>query len=365
LKFIFLTLLLSHDATKHDPAPVLELTQKARAFEATLDTTLPSEAQTLRTDLELSLIYPRTVSLDHLSGRSLEILARFHAPQTEVVVDWATQATLAWLKIGKIERATKSLVNCFEAMINLLKQNKPKILLSVYEQLGGELSNFPSGFQALVHSSMAWAHGQLGESSEAHQLCMQAYAEWLAAGETPFAAFCLGWAARHTSAMSGLDAVWSLLDEHLQAVSGHADKVIPQLGDTVADVSQNQGAAVGFALGVALLDGLAARPQLLNEAVLRALWIKMVDKGVPHGLLRDLLDEWPHLFDHQAHPSLSDLNRLLSDWLDDLDTPPAQRETRRLTLDPDLATTLTALAANRSQSTQQKLGLAPPTPGTP
>lgn len=365
LKFIFLTLLLSHDATKHDPAPVLELTQKARAFEATLDTTLPSEAQTLRTDLELSLIYPRTVSLDHLSGRSLEILARFHAPQTEVVVDWATQATLAWLKIGKIERATKSLVNCFEAMINLLKQNKPKILLSVYEQLGGELSNFPSGFQALVHSSMAWAHGQLGESSEAHQLCMQAYAEWLAAGETPFAAFCLGWAARHTSAMSGLDAVWSLLDEHLQAVSGHADKVIPQLGDTVADVSQNQGAAVGFALGVALLDGLAARPQLLNEAVLRALWIKMVDKGVPHGLLRDLLDEWPHLFDHQAHPSLSDLNRLLSDWLDDLDTPPAQRETRRLTLDPDLATTLTALAANLSQSTQQKLGLAPPTPGTP
>lgn len=91
----------------------------------------------------------------------------------------------------------------------------------------------------------------------------------------------------------------------------------------------------------------------------------MVDKDVPHGLLRDLLDEWPHLFDHQAHPSLSDLNRLLRDWLDDLDTPPAQRETRRLTLDPDLATTLTALAANLSQSTQQKLGLAPPTPGTP
>jgi hypothetical protein len=116
---------------------------------------------------------------------------------------------------------------------------------------------------------------------------------------------------------------------------------------------------------VALFQGLSARTSLISETVLRALWVVMVDKGVPHGLLRDLLDEWPHLFDHQAHPSLNDLSRLLRDWLDDLDTPPAQRETRRLTLDPDLATTLTALAANLSQSTQQKLGLAPPTPGTP
>jgi hypothetical protein len=364
-KFIFLTLLLSQGATKHDPAPVLEFTQKPRALEATLDTTIPSEVQALRADLELSLLYPRTVSLDHLSRSSFEVLTRLQKPQTEVVADWAAQAALAWLNVGKIERATRSLTNCIQAMSKLVEQEKPQSLLSVGEHLSKELLNFPSGVQALIHGYMGFAREQLGESAEAYQLFMQAHAECLIAGVTSFAAFCLGWAARHTYAISGLDAAWTLLDEHLHAVAEHADNAIRSLGNAVADVCQHQGEAAGFALGAALLDGLAVRPHLVSETVLRALFINMVDKGVPHGLLRDLLDEWPHLFDHQAHPSLSDLNRLLSDWLDDLDTPPAQRETRRLTLDPDLATTLTALAANLSQSTQQKLGLAPPTPGTP
>lgn len=365
LKFNLLTMLLSQSMTQRGQTLVLQLTQKARVLEATLDTALPLKAQALRADLELSLLYPRTVSLEHLSSSLHGISLKFQEPQAEFVADWAAQAALAWLNVGKIERATQSLTNCIQAMGKLAKQGKSKTLLSVGEQLNSSLSVFPVKLQATTHFLTGLANGQLGAHLEARQLQMQAHAEWLIAGYTFLAAFCLGVAARHTSAISGLDAAWSLLDEHLQAVAGHVEQVIPQLGDTVADVSQNQGAAAGFALGVALLDGLAARPQLLNEAVLRTLWIKMVDAGVPHGLLRDLLDEWPHLFDHQVHPSLSDLNRLLRDWLDDLDTPPAQRETRRLTLDPDLATTLTALAANLSQSTQQKLGLAPPTPGTP
>lgn len=114
--------------------------------------------------------------------------------------------------------------------------------------------------------------------------------------------------------------------------------------DALANACRNQGEVAGFALGISLFDGLVQHPQL--DAVLRALCVQMVGMGVPHGLLRDLLGEWAHLFDHQVHPSLGDLNRLLCDWLDDLDTPPSQREPRRLTLDPDLATTLTVLAAN-------------------
>lgn len=364
-KFSVLTMLLSQGVTQHGSTLVLEITQKAREFEATLETTLPLNAQALRADLELSLLYPRTVSLDHLSSRSLDILLKIHEPQTELVADWAAQAALAWLKVGKVERATQSLTNCTRIMGKLLDQEKPKSLLSVGDQLGTELLNFPSLLQAAVHCCMGLARVQLGESAEARQLFMQAQVECLIAGDASLAALFLGTAARHTSAISGLDAAWTLLDEHLHAVAEHADNAIQPLGNAVADVCQHQGEVAGFSLGVSMLEGLAARPHLVSETVLRALWIEMVDKDVPHGLLRDLLDEWPHLFDHQAHPSLSDLNRLLRDWLDDLDTPPAQRETRRLTLDPDLATTLTALAANLSQSTQQKLGLAPPTLGTP
>ena len=363
-KLSILVSVLSVSVTHPTQDALGQLLPKLEELLTRLNAEYPTIDQLRHTDLAFSSTHPRTVSLDKLSRRVLESSSLLETIGVEKAADWAAQAALAWLRAGETESARLSLSSCTIALLKLADQ-KPKTLLTIGAQLSPHLSAFPAMQQALIHGLMGMAHGQLGPCSEAGQLYMQAHAEWLIAGYTSLAAICLGVAARHTSAISGLDAAWSLLDENLQAVAGHADQVIPQLGDTVADVSQNQGAAAGFALGVALLDGLAARPQLLNEAVLRALWAKMVDKGVPHGLLRDLLDEWPHLFDHQAHPSLSDLNRLLRDWLDDLDTPPAQRETRRLTLDPDLATTLTALAANLSQSTQQKLGLAPPTPGTP
>ena len=366
VKLLALVLMLSKGSTQHLLLDALrKFAQANKEVDAKLDAEFSQGAKTLCSDFVFGLSHPRTVSLDQLSTLVLERNLLLNDVGVEHAADWAAQAVVAWLNAGELGRATLSLVNCISALCKLAEQGKPKILLTIGVQLSPNLSGFPSKLQALVHCFMGLAHEQLGALSEACQLFMQAHSESLIAGDASFAAFCLGVAARHTASISGLEVTWALLDDHLHAVVEHADKVIQQLGNTVADACQDQGEAAGFALGCSLLEGLVARPRLVSEVVLRALWVVMVDKGVPHGLLRDLLDEWPHLFDHQAHPSLSDLNRLLRDWLDDLDTPPAQRETRRLTLDPDLATTLTALAANLSQSTQQKLGLAPPTPGTP
>lgn len=333
---------------------------KVRELLAQLNAEYPTIDQLRRTDLAFSQTLPRTVSLDQLSRRVLESSSLLEPIGVEQVADWAAQAALAWSEVGEIECATRSLINCIKALGKLAEQDKPKALLTTGAYLSSALSAFPPRLQAVVHCYLGLAHVRLGARSEARQLYMQAHAECLTDGDASFAAVCLGLAARQTAAISGLEATWALLDEHLHVVAEYADKAIQQLGDAVADVSRSQGEAAGFALGVALLEGLAARAHLVNETVLRALWIDMVEVGVPNGLLRDLLDEWPHLFDHQAHPSLTDLSRLLRDWLDDLDTPPAQREARRLTLDPDLATTLAALAANLSASTQQRLNLGLP-----
>lgn len=364
-KLTILILMLSPLAKRLSWSSLLNLVQTQKDMLAQMAQAHPDVIETLHAEFAISHTYPRSVSLDHLSSGALESEEGLKKMGVENVANWAAQAALAWLAVGETEHATQSLTTCIRTTSQLAKQKKPNVILFVGVQLEPKLAAFSALHQALMHSFMGEAHTQLGANNEAVQLFLQAYLDALQAKNFEFAAANLGQAVRYTAAMSGSEAAWVLIDTHILSVTEHVDQVIPQLGDTVADVSQNQGAAAGFALGVALLDGLAARPQLLNEAVLRALWVKMVDMGVPHGLLRDLLDEWPHLFDHQAHPSLSDLSRLLRDWLDDLDTPPAQRETRRLTLDPDLATTLTALAANLSQSTQQKLGLAPPTPGTP
>lgn len=357
-KFSLLTMLLSTGMTQRSQTLVLEFTQDAKELGASLDKEHPVVVQTLRTDLAFSLFYPRTVSLDRLASMALEKVVMHQQSHAELVADWASHAALAWLKAGETERATQSLINCIRALHNLAEQEKPKDLLTIGVQLSPNLSAFPAILQALVHSLMGVAHALLGARSEARQLHIQAHADYLTAGDASFAASVLGEAARQTAAISDLEATWALLDEHVHAVADHADKAIQPLGSTVAHACRSQGEAAGFALGAALLEGLAARPHLINEAVLRALWVKMVEMGVPHGVLRDLLDEWLHLFDYQAHPSLNDLSRLLRDWLDDLDTPPAQREARRLTLDPDLATTLTALATALSSSTQQRFGYA-------
>lgn len=364
-KLAILVAMLSQNAKEIFWTELWELFQIEKRFFSVPRLDHPDDMLPLRGEFVLGQVYPRIVSLDVLSGRVLNDNALFRALGTVMAAEWAAQAVIEWSKVGKPEQATKSLVTYLNAFNKLVDGGSPESALSTGAQLVDAIPMLLALQRSLVCGLMALAHAQLDQNSQAYEFHSQAYADSLDGGDLLFASWNLGIMARYTAMTNGSEAAWALLDAHIGTVAEHADKAIQPLGAAVADVSQRQGEAAGFSLGVALFQGLSARTSLISETVLRALWVVMVDKGVPHGLLRDLLDEWPHLFDHQAHPSLSDLNRLLRDWLDDLDTPPAQRETRRLTLDPDLATTLTALAANLSQSTQQKLGLAPPTPGTP
>lgn len=315
-------------------------------------------------DFELGRIYPRTVSLIHMSIRVIsESGDLFGKIDDAVAANWAAEAALNWINAKESKRAESALSDCITILGKLSTEGRDDAVLAICKQLDSDLQRFSPVQRGIIKLFKGIAQTSLDQYANAYHVNEQAHQDFLKTSHTALTdaalsmmAINLGQMARQTALHEGAEAAWTVLDAHLNKVGEQFEVAIAQLGDAVAEASKHQGEAAGFALGVALLQGLAQRTAWVSESVLRRMWIKMIEADVPLGLLRDLLDEWPHLFDHQAHPSLHDLRRLLHDWLTDIATPPEQRAARRLTLDPDLATTLTALGEHLTPATQQRLG---------
>ena len=203
---------------------------------------------------------------------------------------------------------------------------------------------------------MSWCQGALGQLSQAIDGHGQARTEHLTLAQPDKAAWNLGQMARYTIRQTSLDAAWRLMDDLEPGQPAHRLTAWQQLGSAVWDCSRLEGETQAFALGCQLLEGLAARPQYPAEDAVRALWIDMIDKGVPFPLLHDLLGEVLRLF-ADNHDGVRMLCTILTAWLDDLDCAPADRVRRRKALDPDLATTLEALGQNLSANTKARLQL--------
>lgn len=154
--------------------------------------------------------------------------------------------------------------------------------------------------------------------------------------------------------------VWHELDITLAQLPGHETEVISQLGDAVADAAKNDSPANAFALGLDILQGLAARPHLPAEVALRGLWIDMIEMAVPWGVMRDLLGEWPQLWPEAGHNQVHQLKEVLLAWLTKLEAVQTSDNSYQDPNDPDLVTTLTALEQALSPKTRHRLGLLQP-----
>lgn len=354
----------------------------------------------LRANSTIGKQYPRTFSLvyiaEYVLGGDPTIMKL-----TSVLpaAHWAAQAANLWLEASQQDLASQSLDTCLSLLDEVLEEieTTKKAILGICESLKPHMASYSSIQRARIYENegeayqslqqyqiaynshklayaeqlevgnkpkttwnleqMGWCQGLLGNHGQAITEHQQAYALRLGQECLDDAAWNLGQIARHTAIQNDANAAWALLDESISKVKDESVTAIRQLGDAVADTAKRQGETAAFALGHALLQGLAQRSQFPHEACLRAMWIDMVEMGVPHPLLRDLLDEWPHLFSYQTEPSLPTVNQLLREWLDDLDTPIEQRAARRLTLDPDLATTLDALAEGLPRSARRRLNL--------
>jgi len=356
----------------------------------------------LQETLALGRQYPLTVSMQDLSQATVEGKDYAGGLGMAVAADWAACAAIQWLALKHDARASASLDTCFKALDKLWKTEcLPDVALEIAARLEPVLSSstqaqrataeafkgvalehqgrFADAYQAHAAAradqleakrprsaawnleKMAWCASALGNIEQAMAHHRQAAEERLAQELPKDFAWNVGQLARHTAGREGGVAAWAFLDGELAKTPDEAISAIQQLGDALYDRARQQGEASAFTLGSEFLQGLAARPQYPAEAALRALWIDMIDMGVPHALLRDLLGEWPRSFGPD-YKFLRPLDQLLRDWLDDLDAPEEAREQRRKTLDPDLATTLAALAENLNPGAKRRLNLLPAKP---
>ncbi|WP_310598984.1 hypothetical protein [Desulfobulbus sp.] len=318
-------------------------------------------------------------------------------PAPEQAIHWAVRAAVLWSQHQQPNATKESLLICFTLLEELKRRpyrpeailaslallEAPAILLSAGQsalwawykglcfqklfRFSEALDAFDSTRQyfletqepkiaALALEQMAECHGGMGRFVSAIDDHRQARMERLNLEQPEFAAWNLGQMARHTVRLHSLAAAWELLDQHQPDRSEHRIVAWQQQGDAIQDCVEQQGVAQAFALGRALLEGVAARPQYPAEMAVRALWIDMIVKGVPFPLLRDLLAEVGCIFadDHSDVPLLCPV---LIAWLDDLESLPAERGKRRQALDPDLATTFAALEKHLDPETKARLHL--------
>jgi len=207
---------------------------------------------------------------------------------------------------------------------------------------------------------MAWKQGEMGHPDRALQLHKQAITEIPPAGNFDYLAWNLGQIAHYRLAEADAPAVWLELDAVLAQVPDHETEAIQQLGDAVADAAKRDSPAKAFAVGLDILQGLAARPHLPAEAALRGLWIDMIEMAVPWGVLRDLLGEWPQLWPAAEQNQVDQLREVLLAWLTKLEAVQTGDTRYQEPNDPDLVTTLTALEQALPPKTRHRLGLLKP-----
>jgi hypothetical protein len=396
-KFILMIMLLSPQANETNWNEIIKI-RKEEAFDFK-EFEGSEEMSKLQLERELGRTYPLTVSLDDISREIMEESSEqaFQDMHLATAADHSARAALSWREANLVERASASLDICIKALYKLTETSlSSEILLDVVALVEPKLSEFPVTQRARIHElkaielmqnggyaeayqsyiaariecveaerpdvassilgRMAWCQTALGNFAQALTEQKQSFEECCALDQLEDAAWSLGQMARIIAAQSDIDTAWVLLDTDICKVNNKVAEVIGQLGDIISDCVQSQGEATAFARGCELLQGLATRPLYPAVASLRAMWIDMIEMGVAHGLLRDLLCEWQHLFGERYDTEMQALNQLLHDWLDDLDTPAETRAARRLTLDPDLATTLSALVEGLSPKARRRLG---------
>lgn len=343
--------------------------------------------------VELERRFPLTSSLQAVASRGF----LGYIPAHEQALHWAAQAAALWSLHQQPKEVDKTLVTFSQIMRALVSKvfdpesvlkslallETPTISLSTNQsafvawQKGfcfAKLCRFNEALDALgnarqyyletqkpasaavVLAQIAECQGNLGQLAAALDSHRRALEECLDLNQPELAAWNLGQMARHTIRLQSLAAAWELLDQFQFDQPECYFTTWLSLGGAIRDCVDQQGATQAFILGRALLERVAARPQYPAEEAVRDLWLVMIDRGVPFPLLRDLLAEVGPIFaDH--HSEIHLLCPVLAAWLDDLESPPAERIKRRQALDPDLATTFAALEKHCSPETKARLQL--------
>lgn len=319
---------------------------------------------------------------------------------------WSAKATTLWLVHNELELFESSFQTCRRAVQRLLNdQFNPSAALKALKPLLKHADNLPGINPFRLHASVVLCLEALGRHDEAaEQLaaydsdedCKDIRDAWLAerlawnlgmaaAGQPEDAAKeCIKIHSRalrqHRADQNDQGIAWNMgqIGRHMMNVDldldawqdlhncAERDKLdessialmLQQLADIVWDNYKLEGRASGFYFGRKLLCELAARPQYPFVAVIRGMWIEMINIGVPLPLLLDLLHEVPPVFTN-SNGSLASLCQTLEAWLNFLAATPEKRTEQLRHLDPDLAATLEGISKNLRPKARHCYGIVP------
>lgn len=357
----------------------------------------------LRTFKELTETVPLTATCHDFSSNIKQAKKYFCVP-AHTAAKWATRAAMGWQRIGNQPLQKEALERFFTAVeegtkneftpqqlleaLNQVEQFKPELTPTQYVytlEARGELltatgqphSAFECHNQArdaclqsdesAIYDAkqratwnlekLAWNSGAMGDVIQAINLHQTVVTERISQNKHDWAQWSLGQIARHRLPQTDVATAWNELETALATLQVDGIEAIKQLGDAVADANTSKGESHSFAIGLEILQALAQRPQYPAEAVLRGLWIDMIEMNVPFSVLHDLLGEWSRLWPKPEHNGILALQQVLQEFLAYLQLPPEVREIKRTLDDPDLATTLKALEQALPLKTRHRLGL--------
>lgn len=319
---------------------------------------------------------------------------------------WSAKATALWLDHKELELVDCSFQTCRRAVQRLLNDHfNPSAALKALKPLLKHADSLPGITPFRLHTSAMLClealerHGEAAEQFSAFdsdEECEDVHEAWIAER----LAWNIGMAAaghvedvakkcikihyralrRHRADQNDQGIAWNMgqigrlmmsidldldawQDMHICAERDELDQssvvsMLQQLAYIVWDNYKLEGKASGFYFGSKMLGELASRPQYPFVAVIRAMWIEMINIGVPLTILFDLLHEVPVIF-ASSNSSLTNLCSTLEAWLHYLATTPEKRADQLRRLDPDLAATLEGLSKNLSPKAQHRYGIVP------
>lgn len=264
-----------------------------------------------------------------------------------------------WSRVRLLERRASALSDLDQAAATCQAHERVRSECLIQASTA-EHSERLIGCAASHLGGMAWEKGAMNHPEQALRLHQQAVTEFPVGQNLKLLAWNLGQIARYRLVKTEGAAVWLELDAAMAQVPGQETMAIRQLGDAVADAAKRDHPAKAFAVGLDILQGLAARPHLPTEAALRGLWIDMIEMAVPWGVMRDLLGEWPQLWPAAEQNQVHQLKEVLLAWLSKLEAMQTGDTGYQEPNDPDLVTTLAALEQALPPKTRHRLGLLKP-----
>lgn len=173
----------------------------------------------------------------------------------------------------------------------------------------------------------------------------------------PFSVYYSVLSARCITTLKSFELGWQQLKAHFAQYPTEDNELIMdrlrKFTPVVLDYCRHRSTSEAFTLANQLFANILDEPSLPNEASTRAVWIQLIEMGVPLELLTDIVSEQQQI----APKPLQPLIEVITLWIDYLKIPASEREAYSRQLSPDVAASFKAIGQELSNDAKALYGI--------